>query len=1015
MNLRTQVFLRLAGLVVLTTTSITAASSIFVLRAHRQEVVERETGRMRILGLHVGSLMASGNHSRVSHVLEACVDNDPFRVYAFVEELGTPAEWSIKGKFPKTILTTLAETSLGSSGPRVIHGPEGRPLVDLRIPVPDAPGLVLHCGIDRKAVDLSAYPLVARLVFLGLTGLALGLVFSAVGARRASREVATLTKALTGALDDPDSEPVSSPASTSEVELFVDLFNRQMRHRKEASNALVRQKEFMDSVLDALTHPFYVINIHDYSIEIANKEARSRGLITGVHCYEVSHNRNTPCDGTDHPCPLLLLRKTRKPTVVSHQHITAGGETRFLDIHAYPIIDDKGELVQMIEYTLDVTDRKLAELELAATQARHERLYSLVRLMTDNLPDMIWAKDTQGRYLFANRSLCENILMASHPEELIGKTDEYFLQREKATHPEDPDWHTIGDSCSSSDAIVLESMKPGQFEEAGTIRGEYRVFNVSKAPLFDENGALIGTVGSARDVTRERESDLARRRLETAIEQAEMGLVIISSDGIILYANPACKEITGFSPEELVGKDVSFDRNLYEQRGTFDEIKETVLNGGIWRGRIKKRRKDGSIYIQGQSVTPIRTPDGTISTVVVYLRDVTSEVELEARYHQAQKLETVGRLAGGIAHDFNNLLGAIQAWAELLTLGLEPESPLREDVEEILRATEAGGRLTRQLLAFARRQPSKPQSLDLNKQISNLENLFRQLIGSDVTLNVELSDNLPPVLADPSQIEQVLANLVVNARDAMPEGGDLTVRTTVVSQNDESCPTKTIHRWVVLEVIDTGTGMDDEIKEHIFEPFYTTKSPGKGTGLGLSTCFGIVTEAGGHIEVESSPGRGTVMRVFLPAQQEAVGMPIVEEVEQSLPGGSETILLVEDEAKLLRAVAKALRSLGYTVLEAANGIEALDIWKVRRGKIDLVVTDEVMPYMTGSELIRRLLREDPHLRTILVSGYFTDTTETTGGINRTTTIVSKPFSLQTIATLVHDVLHGSGNELRSES
>ncbi len=1015
MNLRRRVFLRLAALVSLTAISLTALTWVFVTASHRSEMVARETARTQVLADHLKRLLPWTDRPEITGLLSRFVKKDPLRAYALVTSEGKPVAWS-------TAEGISGIPSPGEQGddqtpqvPAVVHDAAGHVLLDLSAPIAGA-GALLHIGLDRAAIDHSARATLLRIGIVGLGGLFLGLALAGFAARQAAHEVTTLTEALTSAMEDPGSGPVPPPGSASEAKTLVELFNRQMEERRQTAAALEHQKELLDTVLDALTHPFYVINASDYSIEIANTAARQRGIASGSYCYEVTHSRTVPCDGVDHPCPLALLRTSREPLVIGHEHISPEGERRYLEIHAYPILDETGALAKMIEYTLDVTERKRAEAELRRSQARLERLYSMARLMADNLPDMIWAKDLKGRYLFANRALVSELLMAEDTEEPLGKTDAFFAARARARHPDTPDWYTFGEVCGGSDARVLETRAPMQFDEMGRVNGRFVWLDVRKAPLFDRDGTLIGTVGSARDVTEERERDEERRRLQAAVEQAEMGVLILDADGRVVYANPAYGEITGYASEEVIGRGMDFIRSQYEEAGDFEEMQAYLSVGKAWRGRIHKRRKDGTVYVQGELVAPVRDADGAIINIMSYLRDVSSEVDLEARYLQAQKLESVGRLAGGIAHDFNNLLGAVRAYAELLQMELSRCDGVQEYVEEILAATEHGARLTRQLLAFARRQPAAPRALDLNQVICDFEGMLGQLIGEDVRLTTRLEPGLPAVLADPAQIEQVLANLVVNARDAMPRGGRVSITTRTVEDAGVAMTAGPgPGRWVALSVSDTGVGMTDEVLEHIFEPFFTTKETGKGTGLGLSTCFGIVSEAGGKITVESRPGAGTTMTVYLP---QAGVEPVAEADMPEVPamcGGTETILFVEDELKLRQAVAKELRALGYTIIEAGDGLEALDLWRANAGTIDLLLTDEVMPHMAGSELARQLRELVPGLKVILVSGYIGEAPEGSTDASSGTIIVSKPFSLQALATAIRQAIDGGGNRSRETS
>jgi nitrogen-specific signal transduction histidine kinase/ActR/RegA family two-component response regulator len=392
---------------------------------------------------------------------------------------------------------------------------------------------------------------------------------------------------------------------------------------------------------------------------------------------------------------------------------------------------------------------------------------------------------------------------------------------------------------------------------------------------------------------------------------------------------------------------------------------------------------------------------------MIVCEDVTARKEaeaqrarLEAELRQAQKMEALGRLAGGVAHDFNNLLTAITGYSDLLLAALSDDDPLRRDADEIRKASERATSLTRQLLAFSRQQPLNPVALDLNEVVTEMEMLLRRLIGEDVELVTMLAPGLPPVFADRGQLEQVIVNLAVNARDAMPEGGTLVIETDAgrvpTGRGDRV-------REVALSVTDTGIGMDEAVRSRIFEPFYTTKEHGKGTGLGLSTVYGIVERNRGWIEAMSVPDAGTTFRIYLPTvlSEEAPTHPTPP---SSLRGGSETVLLVEDEELVRSLTARVLREQGYNVIEAAGGAAALRLAREHHGEIALVLTDVIMPGMSGFELGERLRAHEPELPVIFMSGH-TDPTVTEHGVAPESDVfLAKPFAPTTLLGKIRDVL-----------
>ena len=416
-------------------------------------------------------------------------------------------------------------------------------------------------------------------------------------------------------------------------------------------------------------------------------------------------------------------------------------------------------------------------------------------------------------------------------------------------------------------------------------------------------------------------------------------------------------------------------------------------------------RKDGTPFWNAVSVSPVRDGGGRVTHFVGVQTDVSPFKELEGQYRQAQKMEVVGQLAGGVAHDFNNLLTVINGFADLTLDQLRPGDPLRGMVEEVRKAGERASGLTRQLLALSRQQVLEPKVLDVNGVVGEAAAMLRRLIGEDVELVTALDPALRPVKADPGQIEQVLINLVVNARDAMPRGGRVTVETRNVEPDGEAARPA---GYVVFRVSDTGCGMTDEVKARIFDPFFTTKEVGRGTGLGLATVHGIVTQAGGRVEVESEVGRGTTFAVYLPATAEAADGSRTHPALRETPRGRETVLLAEDDAALRAFVRGVLGAAGYTVLEAGDGAGAVALCERHPGPIDLLVTDVVMPGLGGRQLAERVAGLRPGVRVLYLSGYTPDAVVRHGVEQATVAFLQKPFSPTALTRKVREVLDGGG-------
>jgi PAS domain S-box-containing protein len=496
------------------------------------------------------------------------------------------------------------------------------------------------------------------------------------------------------------------------------------------------------------------------------------------------------------------------------------------------------------------------------------------------------------------------------------------------------------------------------------------------------------------------------------VQSAPVAINITDLDGKVRLWNPAAERIFGWTEADVLGHSLP----LLAQAG-HDEAGQSrshVPQGRSCHGiPVRCRRKDGTVIEVSVSAAPLRDNAGSIFGVMAILMDLTEQKELENRLRQAQKMEAVGQLAGGVAHDFNNLLTVITGYSEMLLATMKPEEPARELLEQIYKAGERAASLTRQLLAFGRKQTLQVRVLNLNAVIEELGKMLRRLIGEDIDMVLRLDPLLGRVKADPSQIEQILMNLATNARDAMLEGGKLTITTANVEpgKSPSGLPPEIVPgRHVMVTVSDTGCGMDEATKARIFEPFFTTKEIGKGTGLGLATVYGIVRQSGGHIEVDSQPGRGSTFRICLRQLEEAALGVHDWKGPTDTPRGKETVLLVEDEEAVRKAVNHALQLHGYTVLEANSGQEALKLCQDHKGKIDLLVTDVIMPQMNGRQVAERAGSLQENLKVLYISGYTDRVLGDHGILSPGTMYLQEPISLKALARKVRDVLDASASQ-----
>jgi PAS domain S-box-containing protein len=514
-------------------------------------------------------------------------------------------------------------------------------------------------------------------------------------------------------------------------------------------------------------------------------------------------------------------------------------------------------------------------------------------------------------------------------------------------------------------------------------------------------------VAIVRDVTDSKAADAGRLLLTTAIEQADEAVVITDTAGTIEYANPACEALTGYSRAELLGHNPRILNSGVQGEALYRALWETIASGKVWRGRLVNKRKDGTLHTLDGTISPVRNAQGDITNYVAVRRDMTATLALEAQFRQAQKMEAVGRLAGGVAHDFNNMLSVVLSYTGLILSDLKSDDPLRADIEEIQKAGQRAADLTRQLLTFSRQQVVLPKVIDLNQIIAGMEKMVGRLLGADVEVTLLPAARLGKVKADPGQIEQIVMNLAVNARDAMPSGGKLTIQTNNVELDEHYTAEHlgvTAGPHVMLAVTDTGIGMDKETQGQIFEPFFTTKEKGKGTGLGLSIVFGIVKQSGGHVWVYSEPGKGTTFKVYLPRTDAKADASPSQAPAAEARGGSETILLVEDDEQVRAVAVGILRRRGYTVLEAPGAGEALLVVEQYGAKINLLVTDVVLPRMNGPQLAERVRASRPDIKVLFMSGYTDEAIIQHGILDSGVTFLQKPITPDSLARKVREAL-----------
>jgi two-component system cell cycle sensor histidine kinase/response regulator CckA len=643
----------------------------------------------------------------------------------------------------------------------------------------------------------------------------------------------------------------------------------------------------------------------------------------------------------------------------------------------------------------DITVSKRMEEELRESESKYRLLY-------DSMRDAFASVDMSGRILDCNDTF----------EALLGYSKEELSQLTYSDLTPER-WH---------------SFEAGLFKNQVLTRGyseiyekEYRRKDGSIFPvelhtflLKNDEGQPIGMWAIVRDISERKKVENELLRLILAIEQSAETIVITDTQGTIQYVNPAFTAITGYTSTEAVGQNPRILKSGLQEEAFYRELWRTIAGGRTWQGRLINRKKNGAFYTEEATISPVYNNSGVIINYVAVKRDITEQIrlvkereKLQSQFLQAQKMESVGRLASGVAHDFNNMLGVILGRTELAMFQLNPSEPLYPVLEEIYKAARRSGDLTRRLLAFARKQIIMPQVLDLNDTVEGMLMMLRRLIGEDIDLKWLPGSDLWPVKVDPSQIDQILANLSVNSRDAITGVGKITIQTENVIV-DESLSAEHVGLnpgpYVKLTVSDDGHGMNKETLTHLFEPFFTTKDEGRGTGLGLATVYGIVKQNNGFINVYSEPGEGTTITIYLPSVAGETFQTPASGAAEPLKGFGETILLVDDEEMVLNIGKKMLEKLGYTVLAAWSPTEALHLAQEHLTEVDLLITDVVLPEMNGQFLAEQISRIKPDIKCLFMSGYTYDLIVHSGMPAEGLRFIQKPFLMNDLALKVRQIL-----------
>ncbi|MGE3808950.1 MAG: PAS domain S-box protein [Gemmataceae bacterium] len=626
------------------------------------------------------------------------------------------------------------------------------------------------------------------------------------------------------------------------------------------------------------------------------------------------------------------------------------------------------------------------------------------RSILDTANEGIWILDRNLQISYVNRRMAE--MLGHHAHEMIGRTPydfmheadrrdaEQYLERRRRGISEQVDFRYQKKDGSTLWAIVCST------------------------PTFDDDGHFDGVLAMLTDITERKLTEqklwASNQTLQAVIKACPLAINIIDPLGNVILWNDASARIFGWSEAEVVGRPlptVPGDR--------IDEFRAIIA--GVLAGEncaaleVRRQHKDGALLDIQLWTTPLHDAGGKIMGILAILADITEQNRLQREFLHAQKMEAVGRLAGGVAHDFNNLLTVISGYSELLLASLPGADPLRDIIVDMQKAEDRAIGLTRQLLTFSRKQVFEPKVVDLNAIVANMDKMLRRLIGEDIQLITEWNPEIGRVKVDPGQIEQIILNLAVNARDAMPHGGKLTLSTDNVELDAEFAARHRVRPgpFTRLAIADTGCGMDADTLLHIYEPFFTTKEAGKGTGLGLATIYGIVQQTGGLIQVTSQPEAGTQFEVYFPRVEAPANQETVHVTAPPAVRGREVVLLVEDEDVLRDFVRKALERAGFQVLEASHGLDALRLVEQDKKPIDILLSDVILPHMNGPEVYQRLQVELPALKVLYMTGYMSDVIEPLGIRDGDSLVLHKPFLTTDLLKKVREVLDGLGVPAKS--
>ncbi|BHH84786.1 PAS domain S-box protein [Desulforhopalus sp. 52FAK] len=714
-----------------------------------------------------------------------------------------------------------------------------------------------------------------------------------------------------------------------------------------------------------------------------------------TYCYQILTCRDSLCS----VCAFRDYNATEFTCYSELLHKTSGASLSIKSSRIIHPVDGSIFVVHIAKIMARTEPSGSSTVKTDYSQGLEQELYRqkvLFETIFNSITDGIIITDINRVIQLANDGVLSTF--GYRPEALVGKSAEVLYAYSNV-------FDEVGDKLFTEDASRNKILHQAKYRHRS---GRIFLGEAFGTKLFNSNNEWIGNLGIMRDITDRNKDEKELRGLNAAIEQISDVVMITDYLGNITYVNPAFEEVTGYTQAEVLGRNPRLLQSGQNGKAFYRDFWNLITQGKTFTGRMVNKRKNGEIYTEESTVSPIVDSAGNVVSYVAIKRDITKQIQLENQLHQAQKMESVGRLTGGVAHDFNNILGVILGYAGMALRNSEPTDKLYNDLKIIHDAAKRSADIVRQLLMFSRQQAIAPEVIDINSGVDGMLNMLRRLIGEDIELRWQPHPQVLTIKIDPSQVDQILANLCVNARDAIAGTGKLTITTEKRVIEDDFLGNPMIFspgdEVVQLKVTDNGEGIDEAEIDKIFEPFFTTKEKGQGTGLGLSTVYGIVQQNYGDISVTSSKGEGTCFTILFPLSVEPLSPGKGGGTTRLNEGQNETILLVEDDLTLLDMTRRMLEKTGYNVLMASGGSEALRRADKSEVGIDLLLTDVVMPEMNGKELSEQIKERIPDIKILYMSGYTSNVLGHNGVLDEGFELVAKPFSRKVLTDKIRALL-----------